>query len=182
MYTGYGASTMLKGCENATLASLEIDSFLKPWFEILASVDANKREYKRYVEMLIARGLLDKNAMIVADNTLYFGFESTLSESCFLEVTEPKTRSNTKKERDLITVLSPGVILSCSSLTGPRIQFTSPNKWQLRSVQQSFGKVGNIEDNDEERGNTPEEIYETMKDHQHKILQKFNGSCHIGRG
>ena len=31
MYTGYGASTMLKGCENATLASLEIDSFLKPW-------------------------------------------------------------------------------------------------------------------------------------------------------
>ena len=25
------SSTMLKGCENATLASLEIDSFLKPW-------------------------------------------------------------------------------------------------------------------------------------------------------
>ena len=30
MYNGYGASTLLKGCENATLVSLEIDSFLKP--------------------------------------------------------------------------------------------------------------------------------------------------------
>ena len=30
MYNGYDASTLLKGCENATLASLEIDSFLKP--------------------------------------------------------------------------------------------------------------------------------------------------------
>ena len=29
MYNGYGASTVLKGCEYATLASLEIDSFLK---------------------------------------------------------------------------------------------------------------------------------------------------------
>ena len=281
MFTGYGASTMLKGCVNATLVLLEIDSFLKPWvrdslasmpnllsrreievgsaldtlekmpsseafdlvsidanksgymcyvevliarglpaknamtvdentlkdcenetlvsFEIdplltltsmrnilsrheievgpafgtlekmpsseafdLVSVDANKRKYKRYVEMLIVRGLLDKNEMIVADNTLYCGFPSTLSESCFLDVTEPKTRSNTKKDRDLINVLSPGVILSCSSLTGPRIQSTSPNKWQLPSVQQSFGKVGNIEDNDEERDNTPEEIYETI--------------------
>ena len=195
MFTGYGAATMLKGCENATLVSLEIDSFLKPWvrdglalmpnllsrreIEVgpaldtlekmpsseafdLVSVDANKREYKRYVEVLIARGLLDKNAMIVADNTLYCGFPSTLSESCFLDVTEPKTRSNTTKDRDLIIVLFPGIILSCSSLTGSRIQSTSPNKWQLRSVQQSIGKVGNIEDNDEERDNTPEEIYETI--------------------
>ena len=63
----------------------------------LVSVDANNREYKRYVEMLIARGLLDKNAMIVADKTLYCGFPSALSESCFLEEIEPKTRSNTKK-------------------------------------------------------------------------------------
>ena len=47
------------------------------------SVDANKREYKRYVEVLIARGLLDKNAMIVADNTLYCGFPSTLSRVLF---------------------------------------------------------------------------------------------------
>ena len=195
MFTGYGAATMLKGCENATLVSLEIDSFLKPWvrdglasmpnllsrreievgpaldtlekmpsseaFE-LVSIDANKSGYMRYVEVLIARGLLDKNAMIVADNTLYCGFPSTLSESCFLDVTEPKTRSNTTNDRDLIIVLFPGIILSCSSLTGPRIQSTSPNKWQLRSVQQSSGKVGNIEDTDEERDNTPEEIYETI--------------------
>ena len=65
----------------------------------LVSIDANKREYKRYTEVLIAQGLLDKNAMIVADNTLYCGFPSTLSESCFLDVTEPTTRSNTTKDR-----------------------------------------------------------------------------------
>ena len=194
MFTGYGAATMLQGCENATLVSLEIDSFLKPWvrgglesrpnllsrreIEVgpaldtlekmpsseafdLVSIDAKKSGYLRYVEVLIAPGLPDKNAMIV-DNTLYCGFPSKLSEPCFLVVTEPKTRSNTTKDRDLIIVLFPGIILSCSSLTGPRIQSTSPNKWQLRSVQQSFGKVGNIEDNDEERDNTPEEIYETI--------------------
>ena len=139
----------LKDCENATLVSLEIDPFLKPWVQEcltsmpnilsrheikvgpaldtlekmlsseafdLVSVDANKREYKRYVEVLIARGLFDKNAMIVADNTLYCGFPSKLSEPCFPVVTELKTRSNTTKDRDLIIVLFPGIILSCSSL------------------------------------------------------------------
>ena len=65
----------------------------------LVSVDANKREYKRYVEMLIARGLLDKNAMIVADNTLYCGFPSAQSESCFLEETEPKTEEQHQKRQ-----------------------------------------------------------------------------------
>ena len=54
------------------------------------------------------------------------------------------------------------IIFSCSSLTVPRIQTTSPNKWQIRSVQQSFGNIGNIEDNDEERDNTPEEIHEAI--------------------
>ena len=33
MFTGYGAAAMLKGCENATLVSFEIDSFLKPWVQ-----------------------------------------------------------------------------------------------------------------------------------------------------
>ena len=102
IFTGYGAATMLKGCENATLVSPEIDSFLKPWvrdglasmpnplscreievglaldtlekmpsseaFE-LASIDANKSGYKRYVEVLIARGPA-KNAMKVDASTL----------------------------------------------------------------------------------------------------------------
>ena len=113
MFTGYGAATMLKGCEYETLASLEIDPFLKPWVqECLVSmpnilsrheievgpaldtlekmpsseafdlvfIDANKSEYKRYVEVLIARGLLAENAMIVADNTLYCGIPFTPSE------------------------------------------------------------------------------------------------------
>ena len=104
---------MLEGCETATLVSLEIDPFLKPWVqECLASmpnilsrheievgpaldtlekmpsseafdlvfIDANTSEYKRYVEVLIARGLLVENAMIVADNTLYCGIPFTPSE------------------------------------------------------------------------------------------------------
>ena len=70
----------------------------------LVSIEVNKSEYKRYVEVLIARGLLAKNVMIVADNTLYCGIPFTLSESCFLVVTESKKRSNTTNDRDLFTV------------------------------------------------------------------------------
>ena len=51
----------------------------------LVSDDANKRDYKDYVEMLIARGLLDENAMIAAYNKSYCGFPSALFESSFLE-------------------------------------------------------------------------------------------------
>merc|ERR1712187_1036154 len=36
-------------------------------------VDANKSEYKRYVEILLERDLLTDDAMIVVDNTLYCG-------------------------------------------------------------------------------------------------------------
>uniref|UniRef100_A0A7S0ZTP8 3-dehydroquinate synthase domain-containing protein n=1 Tax=Noctiluca scintillans TaxID=2966 RepID=A0A7S0ZTP8_NOCSC len=104
---------MLEGCETATLVSLEIDPFLKPWVQEclalmpnilsrheievgpaldtlekmpsseafdLVFIDANKSEYKRYVEVLIARHLLAENAMIVADNTLYCGIPFTPSE------------------------------------------------------------------------------------------------------
>ena len=74
----------------------------------------------------------------------------------------PKTRSNTTNDRDLISILFHDIILSCSCPACPRILTTSPNKWQLRSVQQSFGNIGNIEDNDEERDNTPEEIHEVI--------------------
>ena len=102
---------------------------------------------------------------------VFFGNDTDawkLVSSCFVVVLllapapEPKTRSNTTNDRDLIIVLFHDIILSCSSLTGHRIQSTSPNKWQIRSVQQSFGKLGNIEDNDEERDNTPEEIHEAI--------------------
>ena len=128
----------------------------------LVSGDANKREYKCYVEMLIARGLIDENAMIVADNKSYCGFPSALSESCLLEETEPKTRSNTKKDSDQITVLSPGVIPSCSSLTGPRIQSTYPSKRRIRSVQQSHEKFVGIEYNTEENDDVLDENYMTV--------------------
>ena len=128
----------------------------------LVSGDANKREYKCYVEMLIARGLLDKNAMIVADNKSCCGFPSALSESCLLEETEPKTRSNTKKDRVQSTILSPGVILSCSSLTGPRIQSTSRSKRRIRSVQQSHEQFVGIKYNTEENDDVFEENYMTV--------------------
>ena len=177
MFTGYGAAAMLKGCENATPVSLEIESFLKPWVrDCLASmpnllsrreievgpaldtlekmpsseafdlvfIDANKSEYKRYVEVLIARGLLDKNAMIVADNTLHCGILSTLSESCFLFVTEPKKRSSTTNDRDLFSVIFGDVIVSCSSQTGPWIQSTSPKKMADTNGTAVMWKIGQL--------------------------------------
>ena len=91
MITRYGADVMRMNSGYATLVSIEIDPFLKPWVqECLTSmpnilsrheievgpaldtlekmpsseafdlvfIDANKSEYKRYVEVLIARGLL----------------------------------------------------------------------------------------------------------------------------
>ena len=194
-YNGYGASTFLKGCEYETLASLEIDSFLKsetpasleyvpflkPWvqecltsklrtllrheieeradfdtLEKMHSSDAldlvsgyvNKRDYKDYVEMPIERGLLDKNAMIAAYNKLYCGFLSALFESSFLEEKDPKTRSNTYKDRFQSTVLTPGVFLSCSSLSGPSNLPTSPKIRRIQSEQQSHEKFVGIENDD----------------------------------
>ena len=91
---------------------------------------------------------------VVADD-LNSAFSSNLNRA----ETE-QTRSNTTNDRDLISTLSHDIILSCSCLACPRI--LSPNKWQIRSVQQSVGNIGNIEDNDEERDNTPEEIHEVI--------------------
>ena len=108
--------------------------------------------------MLIARGLLDKNAMIAADNTLYCLFPSAMSESCFLEEIEPKTRSNTKKDSDPSTVSFGHFIVSCASQSCPWIQST----WQIRTVQQSYGKMGIFEDTDEEHDDTPDEFNEAI--------------------
>ena len=49
---------------------------------------------------------------------------------------KPKTRSNTKNDRDLNRILFHDIILSCSCPACPRILTTSPNKRQIRSVQQ----------------------------------------------
>jgi len=67
------------------LASLESMPVTK--FDMVF-VDANKSEYKRYVEIMLERGLLAPNAMIVADNTLYVGYPY-LSEDFD---TQPKRR------------------------------------------------------------------------------------------
>merc|ERR1711972_83642 len=40
----------------------------------LVFVDANKAEYKRYVEIILERGLLSASGVIVADNILYNGY------------------------------------------------------------------------------------------------------------
>ena len=124
-----------------------------------------------------AAGNLCADAILEAMKTtlstdVFFGNDTEackLVSSCFDVVVllwapapEPKTRSNTTNDRDLFIVIFRDIIRSCSSLTGPWIQSTSPNKWQIRSVQQSFGKLDNFEDNDEERDNTPEEIHETI--------------------
>ena len=97
---------------------------------------------------------------VVADD-LNSALSSNLNRAA-TELAIPRTRSNTTNDRDLISVLFHDIILSCSCLTCPRIRTTSPNKWQIRSVQQSLGNIRNIEDNNEERDNTPEEIHDVI--------------------
>ena len=121
------------------------------------SGDANNSDYKDYVEMPIARGLLDKNAMIAAYSKSYCGFPSALFESSFLEEKDPKTRSNTYKDRYQSTVLTPGVFLSCSSLSGPCYLPTSPKIRRIQSEQQSHEKFVGIEDNTETNDDVLEE-------------------------
>ena len=59
VFTGYGAATMLKGCENATLVSPEIDSFLKPWVrDCLASMPNPLT--RREIEVGLALDTLEK--------------------------------------------------------------------------------------------------------------------------
>ena len=74
----------------------------------------------------------------------------------------PKTRSNTTNDRDLNRIVFHDVILSSTCLACPRILTTSPNKRKIRSVQQSFGRIVDIEDNNEENDNMLEEIYEII--------------------
>ncbi|CAE7731666.1 CCOAOMT2 [Symbiodinium pilosum] len=86
------------------ITSLDIDPYLKTWVEDVSKdfpegakheivvgpaldslqtiegkydlvfIDANKAEYKAYVETLMERDLLAKDVMIIADNTLYVGY------------------------------------------------------------------------------------------------------------
>ena len=74
----------------------------------------------------------------------------------------PKTRSNTTNDRDLTRILFHDIILSCSYPACPRILTTLPNKRQIRSVQQSFGRIVDIEDNNEENDNAPEKNHEVI--------------------
>mmetsp|Transcript_15391 Transcript_15391/g.29033 ORF Transcript_15391/g.29033 Transcript_15391/m.29033 type:complete len:356 (+) Transcript_15391:62-1129(+) len=86
------------------IVSLDIDPYLKTWVEDVSKdfpegakheivvgpaldslqtiegkydlvfIDANKAEYKAYVETLLERDLLAEDVMIIADNTLYVGY------------------------------------------------------------------------------------------------------------
>ena len=87
-----------------------------------------------------------------------------LSDSVFVPFLAfmPKTRSNTTSDRDLNRIVFHDVILSSTCPACPRILTTSPNKRQIRSVQQSFGRIVDIEDNNEENDNMLEEIYEII--------------------
>ena len=87
-----------------------------------------------------------------------------LSDSVFVSLLAPipKTRSNATNDSDLNRILLRNSILSCSCPGCPRILTTSPNKRQIRSVQQSFGRIVDIEDNIEENDNTPEESHEVI--------------------
>merc|ERR1711907_19014 len=102
MFCGYGAAAAADA--GAEVVSLEIDPFLKTWLEEaieglpaksqidvkvgpaldtmkeldgtfdLVFIDANKSEYKDYVQTLLDRNLLSERGTIIADNTLYCGY------------------------------------------------------------------------------------------------------------
>ena len=146
----------------------DVDDYWEAWCQSwsetigLVSCDENKRDYKDYVEMLIARDMLDKNAMTTAYNKLYCGFLSALFESSFLEEKDPTTRSNTCKDRFQSTVLTQDVFFSCSSLSGPSNLHTSPKIRRRQSEQQSHEKFVGIENNTEVNDDVLEENYSTV--------------------
>ena len=191
MFTRNGAAAMLMDSDYATLVSTVTDPFLKPWVQEcltpmpntlsrhkievgpthdtlvmmpsseafdLVYIDVNKNEDQRHVEVLIARDLLAENVIIMADSTLYSGIPFTLSEPCCLVLSESKKRSNTTKDSDPSTVSFGYFIVSSASQSCPWIQST----WQIRTVQQSYGKMGIFEDIDEEHDDTPEEFNEAI--------------------
>ena len=165
VFTGYGAATMLKGCENATRVSPEIDSFLKPWVrDGLASMPNSTR---REIEVGLALDTLEKMPSsesfelmsIDANKSGYMRYVEVLIARglpannamevddnmlyCGFPSTlsescflEPTTRSNTTKDRNLIIPLFPGIVVFCASQSCPWIQST----WQIRTVQQSYKK------------------------------------------
>ena len=101
MFTGYGAMAIAEALPaDGKITSLDIDPFLKTWVEDvtkdfrrapstrlwlalpglvanhrgqydLVFIDANKAEYKAYVETLLERNLLQKDVMIIADTCLH---------------------------------------------------------------------------------------------------------------
>ena len=73
-------------------------------------------------------------------------------------LSESKKRSNTTKDSDPSTVSFGFSIVSCASLP---CSWTQPT-WQIRTVQQSYGKMVIFEDLDEEHDDTPDEINETI--------------------
>merc|ERR1712187_509947 len=79
------------GKKHSVVVGPAIDSMLKlpadKKFDFVF-VDANKSEYKRYVEILLERNLLSPGAMIAVDNTLYCGLPFVRAEFD----TQPKRR------------------------------------------------------------------------------------------
>jgi caffeoyl-CoA O-methyltransferase len=69
--------TMPEGKKHEIIVGPALDSLKGVDFEQkfdLVFIDANKAEYKEYVQILLSRELLAPNAMIVADNVLYNGY------------------------------------------------------------------------------------------------------------
>ena len=69
---------------------------------------------------------------------------------------------NTTSDRDLDKIVFQDVILPSGCPACPNNLITSPDKWQIRSVQRSLGKIVGIEYNTEENDNMLEEIYATV--------------------
>ena len=85
----------------------------------------------------------------------------SLTECSYLK--DPKRmRSNTTNAGDLVKSVFLDAVLTGACPACPRILTTSPNKRQIRSVQQSHGKFVGIEYNTEEKDDMLEENYMTV--------------------
>jgi caffeoyl-CoA O-methyltransferase len=70
-------NTLPEGKKHDIIVGPALDSLKGVQFEHkfdLVFIDANKAEYKEYLQILLSRDLLTPNAMIVADNVLYNGY------------------------------------------------------------------------------------------------------------
>ena len=149
-----------------TMREMSVEVYVR---HLMWNLEDNGNKYNCDVSGMNTGQNYDIEDVVADELTSAFSFDlirvaTELSDSVFVSLLAPtpKTRSNTTDDSDLSSILFHAFILSSTCPACPRILTTSPNKRQIRSVQQSFGRIVDIEDNNEENDNTPEKIHEVI--------------------